>query len=342
MRQLDYPSWPDVTQQQSGSTILVRHDVAPPSKVATGRRPRSSQGFTLVELLIVMTILPLIIGALSVSLIAVLSLQPKISHGLGDASNAQVVSANFERDVQSATNITTASSPQCGSGFQLLGLETKDALNNVTYISYVRVATATGYTLERLTCPSGSSVPKSSSVVASEIPSTTPPTTPTLNCASTVTNCADAPTQWTSTSGVTSVAVAIPVNSGTPFSLAAAPVLWNSNGAGTPGGSVPGGGSPLFPFVSYNASASNCSALSMDGATLNVGSSPEPLKIDSTCADSVNLQRESVLNASELVTPIPGHSLDSYSASRSSTPATGGLSEVALAAWVDPLASATS
>ena len=85
-------------------------------------------GFTLVELLIVTTVLPLIIGALSVGLISVFSLQSGVSSRLANTSDAQVVAANYQSDIQGTSQITTASSstPQCTSptlvGTQLLGL----------------------------------------------------------------------------------------------------------------------------------------------------------------------------------------------------------------------------
>ena len=98
------------------------------------KRPHSSEGFTLIELLIVITIIPLIIGALSLGLITILSLQSGISTRTGDASDAQVVSSTFLKDVQSAAMITEAQPTSiplaCGSGTpysstptQLLGLE---------------------------------------------------------------------------------------------------------------------------------------------------------------------------------------------------------------------------
>src|SRR5271170_7776803 len=86
---------------------------------------KSDRGFTLVELLIVITIIPVIIGALAGGLLEIFSLQNGVASRLGDSADAQVVAATFTKDVQSATTITTAgtSSTQCGSGTQLLELE---------------------------------------------------------------------------------------------------------------------------------------------------------------------------------------------------------------------------
>ncbi len=95
-------------------------------KKSRSRRPRGDDsGFTLIELLIVVTIVPLIIGALSAALLAVFSLQSGVSNRLSNTVDAQTVSANFTNDVQSAAYLTTgsSSSPQCGTGNQLLGVE---------------------------------------------------------------------------------------------------------------------------------------------------------------------------------------------------------------------------
>jgi prepilin-type N-terminal cleavage/methylation domain-containing protein len=143
--------------------------------------PRDQNGFTLVELLIVVTILPLIIGALSLGLISVFSLQSNVTNRVTDTADAQMVSANYNNDVQAAVYLTTdaTSSPQCGAGTgtQLLGLES--VLNQTTgdfqtVISYVSVpvtsGTTTTYSLERLSCMNGSTTPGNVSIMAHDLP----------------------------------------------------------------------------------------------------------------------------------------------------------------------------
>ena len=118
-------------------------------------------GFTLIELLIVVTVTPIIIGSLAAGLIAMLSLQSGVQTRLSNSADSQMVQASYRNDVQSAQQITTASSstPQCGSGDQLLGLEWN--LNSSTHVyqtmvSYVSVPVTVGskttYSLERLYC----------------------------------------------------------------------------------------------------------------------------------------------------------------------------------------------
>ena len=82
----------------------------------------SNDGFTLIELVIVIGVMPLVIGALAVGLLSVFSLQSSVSNRLTDSGDAQVVSVNFQNDVQSASIITTASRVhprrrcRCGTG----------------------------------------------------------------------------------------------------------------------------------------------------------------------------------------------------------------------------------
>ena len=133
------------------------------SHKSTRRNRHAEQGFTLVELLIVTTILPLIIGALSVGLISVFSLQSGVSSRLSNTTDAQVVAADYQSDVQGTSQITTAqtSTPQCTSGSvtgtQLLGLLSNvQNKNTQLMVSYVSVMTGSGssatYSLDRLLC----------------------------------------------------------------------------------------------------------------------------------------------------------------------------------------------
>ena len=146
-------------------------------------RDRTETGFTLIELLIVCSILPLIIGGISVALLSVLTLQSSVSNRLSDSTDAQTVSADFQKDVQSAAVLTTHSAALCGSGTQLLGLEWSISQpgGDPTYqtvVSYVRVSNRSishSYSLIRQYCASGSqSTPTSTSVISADIPAGQP------------------------------------------------------------------------------------------------------------------------------------------------------------------------
>jgi hypothetical protein len=176
-----------------------------------------------VELLIVVTILPLVIGGLSFGLLSVLKLQSSVSNRLSDTEDAQVVSSVFNTDVQAATYITTQPSlsvDQCGSsgsGVQLLGLkwDQSSTTNNWEYVvSYVDEPYAGGaagtYQLVRQYCasPSGAAItpattPTSTIVLANDVTATQLP--PTVACSVT---CAPS-SNWIQASLVTSVTFSI-------------------------------------------------------------------------------------------------------------------------------------
>jgi hypothetical protein len=126
---------------------------------------RADGGFTLIELLVVTLILPLVIGAVAVALISVFSLQNSVGNRFSDSGDAQVVSSNFESDVQGASMVTVPAPPAVNvlqtpptggpapcetsveslstSSYEVLGLEMgKEA--NVTEVSYIDVQTVSG------------------------------------------------------------------------------------------------------------------------------------------------------------------------------------------------------
>ena len=192
-----------------------------PRRVASVRewRDRDVQGFTLVELLIVITILPIIVGSISVGLISVFSLQTGVANRLTDSGDAQIVSANYVKDVQSATMITTDQSipanQQCGTGTQLMGLEWGS-----TVVSYSEVPTGSTNLLVRNSCTSGASTtPTTSFTISSDLP--TGQASPTLVPAS---YNASAQAGWISTQGVESVTATITEpGSNYTYTLVAAP-----------------------------------------------------------------------------------------------------------------------
>jgi type II secretory pathway pseudopilin PulG len=141
-----------------------RARVATPwANLGKNARNTTEDGFTLIELLIACVVTPLIVASMAMALIAVFSLQGSVTNRITDSGDAQLVSANFESDVQSASLLTTSNSlSPCGSYGQLLGLQS----GNGTEITYA----LNGSELVRNVCSGGSSIPTSTSVVSHDAP----------------------------------------------------------------------------------------------------------------------------------------------------------------------------
>jgi prepilin-type N-terminal cleavage/methylation domain-containing protein len=204
----------------SGIDDMSKNPGWPRSSHHTGRRT-SEQGFTLVELLIVTTVLPLIIGALSVGLISVFSLQSGVSSRLSNTTDAQVVAADFQTDVQGAAQITNGTpNTQCTSGSvsgtQLLGLLSNVGQANQLLVSYVSVTTGSGssatYSLKRIVCNGlgGNLLTGTVTTLSSNLPVSQP--APTITCVANVPNlCSNtlAGQQYVSSQNVAQVSMTI-------------------------------------------------------------------------------------------------------------------------------------
>ncbi len=103
--------------------VIARQQMRRRMRAAT--EPRDEQGFTLIELLMTVVILPIVLGGIAAALLAVFGLQNQTQNRIGNSNDALVGSANFNKDVQSAVQLTTVTTPACGSAgqTQLLGLE---------------------------------------------------------------------------------------------------------------------------------------------------------------------------------------------------------------------------
>jgi prepilin-type N-terminal cleavage/methylation domain-containing protein len=177
---------------------------------------RNEAGFTLIEMLIALLILPLIIGAISFSFILIISQHSTVGASIADSSDAQVLSEYYVQDVQAAQEVTTyaTASGQCGptaaGAVQLLGLEWGGYGSGVqqyqTVVSYDRVQTEPGtYSLVRYYCSSGPSLTPSLTTTVSKdislgqgVPTITPSGPAAL-----------ALLGWTSTVGVTGVSITL-------------------------------------------------------------------------------------------------------------------------------------
>ena len=123
-------------------------------------RDAGEEGFTLVELVVALVILPLIMGAIAVAIFVTLQDQSGISTKISDSVDSQVTSTYFVRDVESALYVTTDRTPPstpwqptagpsvCGSGTSLLVSvawpSTTDIVRDATVVSYWRTQLASG------------------------------------------------------------------------------------------------------------------------------------------------------------------------------------------------------
>ena len=188
----------DVRHLQPGEDVKRMYPALPePARHRGGALPtmpevETRMDFTLIELVIVTLVLPIIIGAIALALVSIFSLQGSVSGRLTGSGDAQVVSSNFEKDVQSAALVSAplqginyvaptnpapcASAAQSGDP-QVLGLQWGGGQTGAmqTEVSYVEVPVVNGssttYNLVRNVCQIGSTIPNSTSVVSSNVSS---------------------------------------------------------------------------------------------------------------------------------------------------------------------------
>jgi prepilin-type N-terminal cleavage/methylation domain-containing protein len=140
------------------------------------QREIDDAGFTLIELIITVAILPIVVGAISVALISVLTLQGTVSKTVSDSNDELVGATSFDKDVQSAQLVETVTTPPaCGptSGHQVIAFEWGSNPDGdggySTVISYVQTQVGSTTEFVRLTCTSASTAPTSSIVVAQDV-----------------------------------------------------------------------------------------------------------------------------------------------------------------------------
>jgi prepilin-type N-terminal cleavage/methylation domain-containing protein len=189
----------------------------------------AESGFTLVELLVTMVILPFIVGALAFAIVAVFQLNGPTLSRINDAADAQVLSTPYENDIHGAAEVTSMSTVACGpttAGTQLLATESGPIPSATpggptaysTVISYVLETTPNASTdqLVRVVCTNGNTTtPTSSTVVSADMsptamaPTASPaPVSITLTPASVNPTCANTPSasgSWVTAECVTGV-----------------------------------------------------------------------------------------------------------------------------------------
>jgi prepilin-type N-terminal cleavage/methylation domain-containing protein len=243
-------------------------------------------GFTLVELLIVLIILPIIAGGIAIALITSLKDQTGISARLASSSDAQITSAFYTRDVQSAFNVTTDQSgslspPLCGSGGSLVGA--MDWNGGQTVVTYWNMKNGTTWDLVRRACIAGvNGGAPVSTTVSHNLPNPVAPLK--ITCSNTAITCR-ADRGWISTVGVSNISFS---SSGAlTYNLAAAPRNWTPQGGGVP----PGGSLPSLLLLGASPDNTSCPSSGGDGDNDHGGanSANALLSIDHNATLTVNV-----------------------------------------------------
>jgi type II secretory pathway pseudopilin PulG len=159
-------------------------------------------GMTLVELLIVLVIMPMVIGAIALALVTSLQDSGGVAARLAESSDVQLASEFFGRDVESAASLTTDSSlAHCGSGTTLLlslSFSPGGAGDEVTY--WETIGAGASYELTRDFCTSGH--PPVTAVIATTIQ---PGSTMTVTVSPPPSDSNDPNSGWITTSGLSAI-----------------------------------------------------------------------------------------------------------------------------------------
>jgi prepilin-type N-terminal cleavage/methylation domain-containing protein len=254
------------------STGLARSRARASQRCATRRA--GEEGFTLVELLVVMVILPLVAGALSIAMISVLTEQNTVASKTSNSADTSVLSAVFTKDVQSAQYVTTNASAtgpvSCGTTASILSLQWPLAQSGATIVvSYAVVPLGKSGRLFRYYCR-GTNAP-TTTVVAHAVQSTLTATVTGSSCSnfSCTAALAAAKSGWTSAMGVSGVSLAVQapdkVQSGNvtySYTVTAAPRVSSPVSRGGP---IPG----HAPFLMLGSSSPAVSCTGQDSITVS-------------------------------------------------------------------------
>ena len=223
---------------------VLAHPVAV-ARRATRRRAAENDeaGFTLIELVIVVVILPIVIGGIAAALLSVFGLQDQTQNRIGDSNDALISSSTFNKDVQSAQQIETTTTPACGGNgqTQLVGLEwALDASGNYdTVVSYVLEPQGNTYWLVRQICTAPPSPPSSTPTNTRVVSHDAGPACTTTPCPAGTTAMTFNPsgfiapnTTWKSTQGLYGVTLnVLAPGSGYTYSLTGLPGAATSTGS---------------------------------------------------------------------------------------------------------------
>lgn len=265
---------------------------------------RDERGFTLVELLITLVLLPIVMGGLVMMLVAVFQTQAGVSSTLTGSDDSSVASTYVSQDVQSSIAVTTESTIACGTvGIkQLLG--TKDSLTS-DISSYVLVQNGTKYELVRETCTnSNTTTPISQTVVSANVPSTL---TASAYCGSNLTTTCGT-SSWEYSASVSKVYLSIKettISTKTytfSYAISAVPSLWNAASVGETSQEDPFPVPPLDILGSANGTCSSPNMSFSGNASINIAGGAGDAFDNSTSNDCIALSGNADIDASALET----------------------------------------
>lgn len=251
-------------------------------------RSGSDDGFTLIELLVTLIVMPIVIGGLVMMLFLAFQTQGSIKNKLAGSADTTVVSTLVSSDVESATAITTETSPACGStGTQVLGVKSSNTGN---IESYDIVQNGSSYDLFREQCTSSNTTtPFGQTLLSSNVPSTL---SATVSCAIT---CSTS-TSWVYGASVTDVSLSIAETStGVSYAISAAPRLWSAASVGDSSQEDP---YPITPLDILGTGSCSSPSLTLSGnATIVVASGSGTAQDNSTCTDQISLSGNASITA---------------------------------------------
>lgn len=173
------------------------------------------------------------VGGIAVALLSVFGLQNQTNNRIGDSNDELYSATAFNKDVQSAEQIETVSTPACGSAgqMQLLGLQwgLDSTGTYTTVVSYVTVPVTapngkTTTSLVRQICTSGSTTPTQTRAISHDVGSPTVTFNPSGFIAT--------PASWQSTHGLYGVTLNITApGSSYTYTLSGLPSAGSSTGA---------------------------------------------------------------------------------------------------------------
>lgn len=179
----------------------------------SGERTHAEFGFTLIELIVVIAILPLVVGAISVALIAVISQQSTASNKVSDSGDTTLTSSVFTKDVQSAQYVTTNPSPPtapspCVTSNAIVSLQWPSTNTVVVSYAVAQQSGSSNYSLYRYYCQG---LVQESKIIAYNVQSSLTAAVTGYSCA--LYRCSDATTAaaagWAPTAGVQGVTLTV-------------------------------------------------------------------------------------------------------------------------------------